>query len=71
MLYFSLLTLGLTSIHGILLPESARPVDLDINQILGDNMAQGHTTLNDMFEEVEQLMEDTHNKLDDSGHQVG
>ncbi|XP_021462998.1 dickkopf-related protein 3a isoform X2 [Oncorhynchus mykiss] len=69
MLYFSLLTLGLTSIHGILLPESARPVDLDINQILGDNMAQGHTTLNDMFEEVEQLMEDTHNKLDDSVHQ--
>ncbi|XP_035642864.1 dickkopf-related protein 3a isoform X1 [Oncorhynchus keta] len=70
MLYFSLLTLSLTSIHGILLPESARPVDLDINQILEDNMAQGHTTLNNMFEEVEQLMEDTHNKLDDSVHQM-
>ena len=71
MLYFSLLTLSLTFIHGILLPGSTRPVDLDINQILEDNLAQGHTTLNDMFEEVEQLMEDTHNKLEDAVHQVG
>uniref|UniRef100_A0A8C8LS56 Dickkopf N-terminal cysteine-rich domain-containing protein n=2 Tax=Oncorhynchus tshawytscha TaxID=74940 RepID=A0A8C8LS56_ONCTS len=70
MLYFSLLTLSLTFIHGILLPGSARPVDLDINQILEDNLAQGHTTLNDMFEEVEQLMEDTHNKLEDAVHQM-
>jgi hypothetical protein len=46
-------------------------VDLDINQILEDNLAQGHTTLNDMFEGVEQLMEDTHNKLEDAVHQVG
>uniref|UniRef100_A0A8K9UR94 Dickkopf WNT signaling pathway inhibitor 3a n=1 Tax=Oncorhynchus mykiss TaxID=8022 RepID=A0A8K9UR94_ONCMY len=66
MLYFSLLTLSLTFIHGILLPGSTRPVDLDFNQILEDNLAQGHTTLNDMFEEVEQLMEDTHNKLEDA-----
>lgn len=71
MLYFSLLTLSLTSIHGILLPESARPVVLDINQIPEDNLAQGHTTLNDMFEEVEQLTEDTHNKLEEAVHQVG
>uniref|UniRef100_A0A8C7MWN3 Dickkopf WNT signaling pathway inhibitor 3a n=1 Tax=Oncorhynchus kisutch TaxID=8019 RepID=A0A8C7MWN3_ONCKI len=70
MLYFSLLTLSLTFIHGILLPGSARPVDLDIIQILEDNLAQGHTTLNDMFEEVEQLMEDTHNKLEDAVHQM-
>uniref|UniRef100_A0A8C7VYE4 Dickkopf WNT signaling pathway inhibitor 3a n=1 Tax=Oncorhynchus mykiss TaxID=8022 RepID=A0A8C7VYE4_ONCMY len=69
MLYFSLLTLSLTFIHGILLPGSTRPVDLDFNQILEDNLAQGHTTLNDMFEEVEQLMEDTHNKLEDAVHQ--
>ncbi|CAB1339447.1 unnamed protein product [Coregonus sp. 'balchen'] len=70
MLYLYLLTLSLSSIHGILLPESARPVDLDTNQILEDNLAQGHTTLNEMFEEVEQLMEDTHTKLEDAVHQM-
>ncbi|XP_067105301.1 dickkopf-related protein 3a [Osmerus mordax] len=67
MLGFALLTLSLTApIHGIL-PEI---VNSEINQIIEDNVAQGHATLNDMFVEVEQLMEDTQQKLEDAVHQM-
>ena len=67
MLGFALLTLSLTApVHGIL-PEI---VNSEINQIIEDNVAQGHATLNDMFVEVEQLMEDTQQKVKDALHQV-
>ncbi|XP_010879212.1 dickkopf-related protein 3a isoform X2 [Esox lucius] len=70
MLYLALLTISLTFINGILLPESARHVDSDINQHVEDKLAQGHTPLNYMFEEAEELMEDTQHQLEDAVHQV-
>lgn len=63
----ALLALSLTApVYGIL-PEI---VNSDINQIIEENVAQGHRTLNDMFVEVEQLMEDTQQKLEDAVHQM-
>lgn len=71
MLCFTLFILGLTApIHGILPPHAATTVDSDISKTLEANLAQGHTTLNDMLMEVEQLMEDTQQKLEDAVHQV-
>ncbi|KAG5839833.1 hypothetical protein ANANG_G00209240 [Anguilla anguilla] len=45
-------------------------VDTDITQTLEDNLAQGHATLNDMFREVEKLMEDTQHKLEEAVYQM-
>lgn len=43
-------------------PETTRPVDA--------KLAEGHTTLNDMFREVEKLMEDTQHKLEEAVYKV-
>ncbi|KAL1007231.1 hypothetical protein UPYG_G00083770 [Umbra pygmaea] len=60
MLYFALIIISLTFINGILLPESARPVDWEINQTFDNNLAQGH----DIFEKAAELMENTQHKLE-------
>ncbi len=43
---------------------------LDITETLEEHVAQGQTTLNEMFKEVEKLMEDTQQKLEEAVHQV-
>ncbi len=43
---------------------------LDISETLEEHVVQGQTTLNEMFKEVEKLMEDTQQKLDEAVHQV-
>lgn len=43
---------------------------LDITEALEKHVAQGQTTLNEMFREVEKLMEDTQQKLEEAVHQV-
>lgn len=66
MLCLVLLALSLTGpVYGIL-PEI---VDSDINQTIENKLSQGHATLNDMG--VEQLMEDTQQKLEHAVPQVG
>ncbi|ROL51614.1 Dickkopf-related protein 3 [Anabarilius grahami] len=42
---------------------------LDITETLEKHVAQGQTTLNEMFREVEKLMEDTQHKLEEAVHQ--
>ncbi|XP_016415457.1 dickkopf-related protein 3-like [Sinocyclocheilus rhinocerous] len=43
---------------------------LDITETLEEHVAQGQTTLNEMFKEVEKLMEDTQQKLEEAVHQM-
>ncbi|XP_059401920.1 dickkopf-related protein 3-like [Carassius carassius] len=43
---------------------------LDITGALEEHWAQGQTTLNEMFKEVEKLMEDTQQKLEEAVHQM-
>ncbi|XP_036400336.1 dickkopf-related protein 3a [Megalops cyprinoides] len=42
----------------------------DVSEALEANLAQGHATLNDMFREVEKLMEDTQHKLEEAVHKM-
>ncbi|MBN3312717.1 DKK3 protein, partial [Atractosteus spatula] len=42
----------------------------DITPALQAGLAQGHASLNDMFREVEELMEDTQHKLEEAVYQV-
>lgn len=70
MMLFFVLSLCLAVGNGIL-PDMPTTVDSDVNSTLEANVSQGHTTLNDMFREVEELMEDTQHKLEDAVHQVG
>ncbi|XP_071371950.1 dickkopf-related protein 3a [Centroberyx affinis] len=66
MVRFALLVLGLTAPISAILPEI---VDSGISQILEDNSSQGQTALNNMYVEVEQLMEDTQQKPVDAVQQ--
>ncbi|XP_055049108.1 dickkopf-related protein 3b [Misgurnus anguillicaudatus] len=43
---------------------------LDISETLEAHVAQGQSTLNEMFREVEKLMEDTKHKLEEAVHQM-
>lgn len=61
-------SLCLGIVHGIV-PEISK-TDMDIIANMETNVAQGQTTLSDMFKEVEELMEDTQQKLEDAVHQV-
>lgn len=47
-----------------------RGAHLDISDTLEEHVAHGQTTLNEMFREVEKLMEDTQQKLEEAVHQV-
>jgi len=47
-----------------------RVAHLDITETLQEHVAHGQTTLNEMFREVEKLMEDTQQKLEEAVHQV-
>lgn len=69
MLFF-VLSVCLSIGNGIL-PDIPTTVDSDVNRTVEANVSQGHATLNDMFKEVEELMEDTQHKLEDAVHQVG
>ncbi|XP_012690114.1 dickkopf-related protein 3a [Clupea harengus] len=69
MMLFFVLSLCLAVGNGIL-PDMPTTVDSDVNSTLEANVSQGHTTLNDMFREVEELMEDTQHKLEDAVHQI-
>lgn len=61
-------SLCLGIVHGIV-PEISK-TDMDIIANMETNVAQGQSTLSDMFKEVEELMEDTQQKLEDAVHQV-
>lgn len=69
-MFFFALSLCLAVGHGIL-PDMPTTVDSNVNITLEANVSQGHATLNDMFREVEELMEDTQHKLENAVHQVG
>ncbi|XP_041917270.1 dickkopf-related protein 3a [Alosa pseudoharengus] len=69
MMLFFVLSLCLSVGNGIL-PDMPTTVDSDVNCTLQANVSQGHATLNDMFKEVEELMEDTQHKLEDAVHQI-
>lgn len=47
------------------------PYDKNALKALDGKLAPGQITLNDMFREVEKLMEDTQHKLEEAVHQVG
>ncbi|XP_063043888.1 dickkopf-related protein 3a isoform X2 [Engraulis encrasicolus] len=69
MMFFFALSLCLAVGHGIL-PDMPTTVDSNVNITLEANVSQGHATLNDMFREVEELMEDTQHKLENAVHQI-
>ncbi|GAA6094409.1 dickkopf-related protein 3b [Tachysurus ichikawai] len=48
--------------------DQTRP--LDLGETLGEHVALGQLTLNEMFKEVERLMEDTQQKLEEAVHQM-
>ncbi|KAG5849142.1 dickkopf-related protein 3-like [Anguilla rostrata] len=50
--------------------ETTASKDSDMSQTIEANLAQGHATLNDMFREVEKLMEDTQHKLEEAVHKM-
>ncbi|KAJ8412868.1 hypothetical protein AAFF_G00104500 [Aldrovandia affinis] len=50
--------------------QSTASVESDVSQSLEASLAQGHATLNDMFREVEKLMEDTQHKLEEAVHKM-
>ncbi|XP_043099988.1 dickkopf-related protein 3a isoform X2 [Puntigrus tetrazona] len=61
-------SLCLAVVHGIV-PEISK-TDMDIIANMETNVEEGQTTLNDMFKEAEELMEDTQQKLEDAVHQT-
>lgn len=61
-------SLCLGIVHGIV-PEISK-TDMDIIANMETNVVQEQSTLSDMFNEVEDLMEDTQQKLEDAVHQV-
>lgn len=65
MLLFTLMSLSISLVRA----DQKRPSDLD--KTLGEHLALGQLTLNEMFKEVEKLMEDTQQKLEEAVHQVG
>lgn len=69
MILIYVLSLCLAIGNGIL-PDMPTTVDSDINSTIEANVSQGHTTLKEIFREVEELMEDTQHKLDAAVHQV-
>ncbi len=58
-------SLCLAIVHGIV-PDITK-TDMDIIANMETNVEEGQTTLSDMFKEVEELMEDTQQKLEDAG----
>lgn len=65
MLLFTLVSLCISLVRA----DQKRPSDL--GGTLGEHVALGQLTLNEMFKEVEKLMEDTQQKLEEAVHQVG
>ncbi|KAJ8416292.1 hypothetical protein AAFF_G00383140 [Aldrovandia affinis] len=57
-------------VYGFPPQTSTSAADSDITQTLEANLVQGHATLNDMFREVEQLMEDTQHTLEEAVYQM-
>uniref|UniRef100_A0A9J8CAS9 Dickkopf WNT signaling pathway inhibitor 3b n=1 Tax=Cyprinus carpio carpio TaxID=630221 RepID=A0A9J8CAS9_CYPCA len=67
MLKFVIISLSLGFVVG---SSVHRGGHLDISETLEDHVARGQTTLNEMFREVEKLMEDTQQKLEEAVHQM-
>lgn len=65
MLLFTLMSLSISLVKA----DQTRPSDL--GETLRAHVALGQLTLNEMFKEVEKLMEDTQQKLEEAVHQVG
>ncbi|TSQ92665.1 Dickkopf-related protein 3 [Bagarius yarrelli] len=63
MLLFTLLSLTLSLVKA----DQRRPSDLSVT--LAEHVALSQFTLNEMFKEVEKLMEDTQQKLEEAVHQ--
>ncbi|XP_059393741.1 dickkopf-related protein 3a isoform X1 [Carassius carassius] len=61
-------SLCLAIVHGIV-PEISK-TDMDIIANMETNVEEGPTTLSNMFKEVEELMEDTQQKLEDAVQQI-
>ncbi|XP_051579641.1 dickkopf-related protein 3-like isoform X2 [Myxocyprinus asiaticus] len=66
LLRLSLCLLGI--VNGIVHETSKTNMDIIAN--METNLVQGQTKLNEMFREVEELMEDTQQKLEDAVHQM-
>lgn len=64
MLLLTLMSLAISLVKA----DQKRP--LDLSETLGEHVALGQLTLNEMFKEVEKLMEDTQQKLEEAVHQV-
>ncbi|KAB5571579.1 hypothetical protein PHYPO_G00226660 [Pangasianodon hypophthalmus] len=64
MLLFTLMSLSISLVKA----DQKRPSDL--GETLGKHVALGQLTLNEMFKEVEKLMEDTQQKLEEAVHQM-
>ncbi|XP_053361118.1 dickkopf-related protein 3b [Clarias gariepinus] len=64
MLLFTLMSLSISLVKA----DQKRPSDL--GETLGAHVALGQLTLNEMFKEVEKLMEDTQQKLEEAVHQM-
>ncbi|XP_051999482.1 dickkopf-related protein 3a [Xyrauchen texanus] len=69
MMFLLGLSLCLLGIVNGIVPETSK-TDMDIIANMETNLAQGQTTLNEIFREVEELMEDTQQKLEDAVHQM-
>ncbi|XP_051553350.1 dickkopf-related protein 3-like [Myxocyprinus asiaticus] len=69
MMFLLGLSLCLLGIVNGIVPETSK-TDMDIIANMETNLAQGQTTLNEMFREVEELIEDTQQKLEDAVHQM-
>ncbi|XP_061078259.1 dickkopf-related protein 3-like isoform X2 [Conger conger] len=57
-------------VYGFPTQATTPAVDQDITQTIEANLSQGHAKLNDMFREVEKLMEDTQHKLQEAVYQM-
>ncbi|XP_030641113.1 dickkopf-related protein 3b [Chanos chanos] len=66
---FALLALCLGLVNGVVYKRTS-PDPQDISETLAARVAQGQVTLNEMFREVEKLMEDTQQKLEEAVQQM-
>ncbi|XP_036391338.1 dickkopf-related protein 3-like [Megalops cyprinoides] len=70
MVRLAAISLCLAVVRGFPPQTTTSVVDSDITQTFEANLAQDHATLNDMFREVEKLMEDTQQKLEEAVYQM-
>ncbi|XP_048886365.1 dickkopf-related protein 3a [Brienomyrus brachyistius] len=69
MMQLAALVLCIFQLHGVA-PQTTASAEPDATRLVDANLAEGHTTLNDMFREVEKLMEDTQHKLEEAVYKM-